>query len=103
MVFIETPIFTADVRLLLSDDEYGALQERLVANPDAGDVIAGTGGLRKIRWAAMAKGKRGGARVIYYHVVSHAQIRMILIYRKGIKDDLTPKEKTVLRKINAEW
>ena len=103
MVFIETPIFTADVRLLLSDDEYGALQERLVANPDAGDVIAGTGGLRKIRWAAMAKGKRGGARVIYYHVVSHAQIRMILIYRKGIKDDLTSKEKTVLRKINAEW
>ena len=103
MVFIETPIFTADVRSLLSDDEYGALQGHLVAHPDAGDVIAGTGGLRKIRWAAMAKGKRGGARVIYYHAVSHAQIRMILIYRKGIKDDLTPKEKTVLRIINAEW
>jgi hypothetical protein len=103
MVFIETPIFTADVRLLLSDDEYGALQEHLVSHPDAGDLIAGTGGLRKIRWAAIGKGKRGGARVIYYHVASHAQIRMILIYRKGIKDDLTPKEKTVLRKINAEW
>ena len=103
MVFIETPIFTADVRLLLSDDEYGALQEHLVTYPDVGDVIAGTGGLRKIRWAAMGKGKRGGVRAIYYHVVSHAQIRMILIYRKGIKDDLTPKEKTVLRKINAEW
>ncbi len=41
--------------------------------------------------------------MIYYHVVAQAQIRMILIYRKGIKDDLTPKEKTVLRKINAEW
>jgi hypothetical protein len=99
----ETPIFTVDVRQLLGDDEYGALQEHLVSHPDAGDLIAGTGGLRKIRWAAMGKGKRGGARVIYYHVVSHAQIRMILIYRKGIKDDLTPKEKTVLRKINAEW
>jgi hypothetical protein len=49
------------------------------------------------------KGKRGGTRVIYYHVVAHAQIRMILIYRKGIKDDLTLKEKTALRKINAEW
>lgn len=103
MVFIETPIFTADVRLLLSDEEYGALQEYLVSHPDAGDLIAGTGGLRKIRWAAIGKGKRGGARVIYFHLVSHAQIRMILIYRKGIKDDLTPKEKTVLRKINAEW
>ncbi len=69
----------------------------------AGDVIAGTGGLRKIRWAVAGRSKRGGTRVIYYHVVAQAQIRMILIYRKGIKDDLTPKEKTVLRKINAEW
>ena len=103
MVFIETPIFTADVRALLSDDEYSALQQHLVTVPNAGDVIAGTGGLRKIRWTVAGKGKRGGTRVIYYHVVAQAQIRMILIYQKGIKDDLTPKEKTVLRKINAEW
>jgi hypothetical protein len=103
MVFIETPIFTVDVRALLSDDEYSALQQHLVTMPNAGDVIAGTGGLRKIRWTIAGKGKRGGTRVIYYHVVAQAQIRMILIYRKGIKDDLTPKEMTVLRKINAEW
>ena len=103
MVFIETPIFTADVCALLSDEEYAALQQHLVTMPNAGDVIAGTGGLRKIRWTVAGKGKRGGTRVIYYHVVAQVQIRMILIYRKGIKDDLTPKEKTVLRKINAEW
>jgi len=103
MVFIETPIFTADVQALLSDDEYAALQQHLVILPSAGDVIAGTGGLRKIRWTAGGKGKRGGSRVIYYHVAAQAQIRLILIYRKGIKDDLTPKEKTMLRKINAEW
>ena len=103
MVFIETPIFTADVCALLSDEEYAALQQHLVAQPNAGPVIAGTGGLRKIRWVVAGKGKRGGIRVIYYHVVAHAQIRMILIYRKGIKDDLTLKEKTALRKINAEW
>ena len=103
MVFVETPIFTADVRALLSDDEYAALQQHLVTMPNAGDVVAGTGGLRKIRWTIAGRGKRGGTRVIYYHVVVQAQIRMILIYRKGIKDDLTPKEKTVLRKINAEW
>jgi hypothetical protein len=78
------------------------LQEHLVTHPDAGELIVGTGALRKIRWAAMGKGKRGGVRAIYYHVVSLPQIRMILICRKGIKDDLTPKEKTVLRKINAE-
>ena len=103
MIFIETPIFTADVCALLSDEEYAALQQHLVAQPNAGPVIAGTGGLRKIRWVVAGKGKRGGIRVIYYHVVAQAQIRMILIYRKGIKDDLTPKEKTALRKINAEW
>ena len=103
MVFIETPIFTADVCALLSDEKYAGLQQHLVATPNAGAVIAGTGGLRKIRWTVAGKGKRGGTRVIYYHVVAQAQIRMILIYRKGIKDDLIPKEKTVLRKINAEW
>ena len=103
MVFIETPIFTADVRVLLSDEEYARLQEYLVRQPDAGDVIAGTGGLRKIRWISAGKGKRGGSRVIYFHAVAQSQIRMLLIYRKGIKDDLTPKEKSVLRKINADW
>lgn len=103
MVFVETPIFTADVGALLSDEEYAALQQHLVAQPGAGVVIAGTGGLRKIRWTVAGKGKRGGTRVIYYHVVAQAQIRMILIYRKGIKDDLTPREKTILRRINAEW
>jgi hypothetical protein len=79
------------------------LQQHLVTMPNAGDVIAGSGGLRKIRWTVAGKGKRGGTRVIYYPLVAQAQIRMILIYRKGIKDDLTPKEKMVLRKINAEW
>ena len=63
MVFIATPIFTADVHVLLSDVEYARLQEHLVRHPDAGDVIAGTGGLRKIRWTSAGKGKRGGSRV----------------------------------------
>jgi mRNA-degrading endonuclease RelE of RelBE toxin-antitoxin system len=103
MIFIESPIFTADVKDLLSDEEYAALQAHLVNNPDAGDVITQTGGLRKVRWVTAGRGKRGGARVIYYHVVSQSQIRMILIYRKGIKDDLTPKQKVVLRKLNEGW
>ena len=103
MGLIETPIFTADLRELLSDEEYVRLQEHPVRQPDAGEVIAGTGGLRKIRWTSVGRGKRGGSRVIYFHAVAQSQIRMLLIYRKGIKDDLTPKEKSVLRKINAEW
>lgn len=103
MIFIESAIFTTDVRELLSDEEYASLQAHLVSLPDAGDLIQGTGGLRKVRWTTQGRGKRGGTRVIYYHVVAHAQIRMILIYRKGIKDDLTPKEKAVLRKLNEAW
>lgn len=88
---------------LLSDEEYATLQAYLVRRPDAGDMIRQTGGLRKVRWTAEGRGKRSGTRVIYYHVIAQAQIRMILIYRKGIKDDLTSKERTVLRKLNEEW
>ncbi|MDP9013441.1 MAG: type II toxin-antitoxin system RelE/ParE family toxin [Pseudomonadota bacterium] len=101
MVFIETPIFPADMQAFLSNDEYAAVRH-LVAVPNAGDVIAGTGGLRKIRWTVAGRGRPGGTRVIYYHVVTQAQIRMILIYRQGIKDDLTPKEKTILRNLSAQ-
>lgn len=103
MVFVESPIFTVDVKELLSDEEYTALQEYLAKRPDAGALITQTGGLRKVRWRAGGGGKRGGVRVIYYHVAAQAQIRMILIYRKGIKDNLTPREKAVLRNMNAEW
>ncbi len=79
------------------------LCSNIVVQPNAGDVITGTGGLRKVRWTIQGRGKRGGTRVIYYHVVAQDQIRMILVYRKGVKGDLTPKEKRALRKINAEW
>jgi hypothetical protein len=102
-MFIETAFFTEDVLGLLSDDEYHQLQLCLAANPDAGDLIKDTGGLRKIRWAAGGKGKRGGVRVIYYDASSEDRIRMLLIYKKGIKDDLTTKEKAVLRGINERW
>ncbi|WMJ00310.1 type II toxin-antitoxin system RelE/ParE family toxin [Pseudomonas chlororaphis subsp. aurantiaca] len=103
MIFIETPIFTEDLHELLSDDEYKALQQHLAENPTAGDVIQHTGGLRKVRWAANGKGKRGGVRVIYYHITAASQIRLLVIYRKGVKDDLTEDEKKELRKLNERW
>jgi hypothetical protein len=103
MIFIESPAFTEDVKRLLTDESYGLLQLHLTEYPFAGDLIKGTGGLRKVRWASGGKGKSGGVRVIYFHVVADGQIRMILIYKKGIKDDLTSKEKKVLRKLNEEW
>jgi hypothetical protein len=72
-------------------------------HPRAGAIIQDTGGLRKVRWASGGSGKRGGVRVIYFHAVSHDQVRMLLIYRKGMKDDLSAAEKKVLRKLNENW
>ena len=103
MLFIETPIFTEDVARLLVDDEYAELQRHLAVNPKAGPVIVGTGGLRKIRWKSAGKGKRGGVRVIYYDASRVGQIRMLLIYQKGIKDDLSEREQSILRKLNESW
>lgn len=103
MIFIETPIFTEDLHNLLSDEEYTDFQKYLALNPLGGDVIQSTGGLRKIRWAAGGKGKRGGVRIIYYHVTADSQIRLLLIYKKGIQDDLTADQKKVLRHINERW
>ena len=75
----------------------------MAANPKCGRVLRGTGGLRKLRWTIEGRGKRGGVRVIYYYVTNDERIRMIYIYRKGIKDDLNAAEKAILRKLNEDW
>lgn len=103
MIFIETDIFTEDVQKLLNDDEYGRFQVFLAQHPDYGDLIPETGGLRKIRWVTQGKGKRGGVRVIYFYHSNNNEVRLLLIYRKGVKDDLTAQEKTMLRMLNARW
>ena len=103
MVFIETPVFRRQVRELLSDEAYSAFQWYMALNPEAGDVIQGTGGLRKVRWSVAGGGKRGGVRVIYFHVAAQAEVRLLLIYRKGVKDDLTAAEKRALRRLNEDW
>jgi mRNA-degrading endonuclease RelE of RelBE toxin-antitoxin system len=99
MVIIETSVFTRQVNRLLSDDEYRQLQTELAAHPDAGVVIPGSKGLRKIRGSLQGQGKRGGSRVIYYWAVAHDQLLMLLIYPKNIQDDLTPAQIKVLRHI----
>ena len=65
-------------------------------------MIQQTGGLRKARWAVQGKGK-SGVRVIYFYVTAAAQIRLIAIYKKGIKDDLSAAEKKILKKLNENW
>jgi len=102
MVIIETSVFTRQVRALLSDDEYHDLQIALVNRPDAGAVMIGSGGLRKIRWATQGKGKRGGSRVIYYWAVAQDQLLMLLIDSKSERDDLTSDQLNLLKKIVEE-
>ena len=86
MLFIETDIFTEDVKTLLDDDEYHKLQVFLATQPDYGDLIQNTGGLRKIRWLSGGRGKRGGVRVIYFHRTHEFEIRLLLIYAISCRD-----------------
>jgi hypothetical protein len=103
VVFIETPIFTRDVQESLTDQQYSELQQLLADKPNSGAVIPETGGLRKVRFGMDGKGKRGGARVIYYWRVSESQIFMLAIYGKGEKSDLSAAERRALRKIVEQW
>ncbi len=102
VIIVETSIFTRRLAGLLSDEEYRRLQMALVLNPNAGAVIPGSGGLRKIRWAIAGHGKRGGIRVIYYWAIVHDKILMLYIYAKSEQGDLTPDQVKVLRKIVEE-
>jgi hypothetical protein len=97
--FVETRLFTKLVQEYLSDDEYGALQQALVANPEAGDVIPGSGGVRKLRWSIAGRGKRGGIRVIYYLRSRQGQIWMLTLYAKNAAENIPAH---VLKKIREE-
>jgi mRNA-degrading endonuclease RelE of RelBE toxin-antitoxin system len=97
--FIETKLFTRLVLEYLSDDEYQELQRVLMEDPTAGDVVPGTGGVRKIRWRAAGRGKRGGFRVIYFARVEHGVIWMLTMYPKNVRDDIPAH---VLRQIREE-
>jgi hypothetical protein len=97
VVFLETPVFTRQINELVDDEEYRLLQARLIANPDAGDLIPRSGGLRKVRLGVAGRGKRGGARVIYYWVTSKSQIYMLLAYAKNVQEDLTEEQLRVMR------
>ena len=102
MRFIETPIFTKELKNLLEDEEYRALQLALLFRPEQGVIIPGAGGLRKLRWRQKGKGKRGGCRVIYYWDEVHETFYMLLAYAKSKQEDLTPAQMKVLTKLVRE-
>ena len=87
--FVETPLFTRIVGRYLSADEYAELQAHLNERPDAGNVIRGSGGVRKLRWAAQGRGKRGGVRVIYYLKLNKGHIWMLTLYAKNVKETIS--------------
>jgi len=97
MELIETPIFTRRIARILSEDEYRNMQWALAINPELGPVIPGGGGLRKLRWRVSGKGKRGGARIIYYVYVRDQKIYLIYPYKKSDQDDLTHDQLKMLR------
>ena len=97
--FIETRLFSRLVRDYLADEDYHRLQLELLRNPEAGSVIRGSGGVRKIRWAATGRGKSGGYRVIYFVRRPKAVIWMLTIYPKSVVDSIPGH---VLKQIREE-
>ena len=102
MIFIETSVFTREIKDLLPDEEYRMLQTALMFRPDAGDIIRGGGGLRKVRWNLPGRGKRGALRVIYFWDPPDT-IFLLLPYKKTDQDDLTPEQLKFLRNMVKEW
>ena len=86
--FIETPFFTKALEHYLDDDEYAKLQQHLNEHPEAGAVVPGSGGVRKLRWAVAGRGKRGGLRVIYYLRSARGEIWMLTLYAKNVREDI---------------
>ncbi len=99
MVFVELTPFISFRAEHWNDDELRALQSFLLVSPDAGDLIRGGAGLRKLRWSAQGRGKRGGARVIYYWHVPGDRIYLIYGYVKSEKEDLTPQQVKTLAEL----
>lgn len=100
-VFIELPAFERHRSRYLDDDGFRLLQDTLMAHPEAGAPIEGTGGLRKVRFtdARRAKGKRGGLRVIYYFWTGGPEFWLFTLYDKDEMSDLTPKQRATLREL----
>ena len=97
--FVEAPLFTKLVGEYLTDEEYGALQQALSENPELGDVVPGSGGVRKVRWGTRGRGKRGGVRVVYFVRKEPGIIWMLTIYAKNVAESIPVH---LLRRIRKE-
>jgi hypothetical protein len=85
---VETPTFAADAKKLWAEEEHGAFCAWLAVNPEAGDVIPGSGGCRKVRWSRPGMGKRGGVRVIYFTRLANGELWLLVIYAKSVRGNI---------------
>ncbi len=99
MTVIETPGYLDDIEGVLNEGEAAQLVDYLANNPESGDLIPNTGGVRKLRWGAKGKGKRGGARVIYYYYNDDIPLFTLAAYAKNEKINLSAREKSDLKKL----
>ena len=99
---VETASFLKLSEAIWSDDERMELVDYVARNPESGDIIPGTGGVRKLRWARAGSGKRGGARVIYFYHHADAPIFLLLAYAKAQATDMTPDQKRAVSALTAE-
>jgi hypothetical protein len=97
----ETPLFVRQAEAILDDRERETFVDFIAANPEAGDVIPETGGVRKVRWARAGTGKRGGARVIYFYYDASRPLYLLMVYAKARRENLTPDERRAVRKLAA--
>lgn len=98
---VETTLFLRHAAGIWSDDDRAAFVDFIASNPETGDIIPGTGGVRKVRWARPGSGKRGGARVIYFYYHSNAPIYLLFAYAKAQRTDMTQDEKKAVATLAA--
>lgn len=99
MTVVETARFLKDVKPMMSDSEREELVSFVGANPEAGEIIPETGGVRKIRWALAGRGKRGGARVIYYYHDERIPVFLLAAYGKNEKANLSRAERNAMKRL----
>jgi hypothetical protein len=99
MTVVETDRFLKDTKTIMSDSERAELVLFLGANPEAGDIIPDTGGVRKVRWARAGMGKRGGARVIYYYHSERLPLFLLASYAKNEKANLSQAERNAMKRL----
>lgn len=99
--FVHLPSYRRSTEGVIDDEAQREIEATLIERPDAGAAMAGTGGVRKLRIPLAGRGKRGGARLIYYYRAAKGRVYLIVVYVKGRKENLTPAERAVMKRLTA--